>query len=83
MATYALQWEAIQLSIVKGCTAYDMFGTSPRPDPTHPMYGLYKFKSGFGGKLCQSLRCWDYPLLPKQYEMFKAVESQAVGFHMR
>ncbi len=82
MATYALQWEAIQLSKAKGCTEYDMFGASPTPDPSHPMYGLYKFKSGFGGELFHSLGCWDYPLLQKQYDMFKAIESQAVGFHI-
>ncbi len=82
MATYALQWEAIQLAKAKNCTEYDMFGTSPTPDPTHPMYGLYKFKSGFGGNLFHSLGCWDYPLLQKPYEMYKAFESQAAGFHM-
>ncbi|MDD4086594.1 MAG: peptidoglycan bridge formation glycyltransferase FemA/FemB family protein [Bacteroidales bacterium] len=82
MATYALQWEAIQLAKAKGCTEYDMFGTSPTPDPTHPMYGLYKFKSGFGGSLFHGLGCWDYPLLQKPYDMYKAIESQAAGFHM-
>ena len=25
------------------CTEYDMFGVSPNPDPSHPMYGLYRF----------------------------------------
>ena len=30
---------------------YDKFGVAPNPDPSHPMYGLYKFKQGFGGEM--------------------------------
>ena len=69
MATYALQWEAIQRAKKVGCTEYDMFGVSPRPDPSHPRYGLYRFKTGFGGRLFHRMGCWDYPLNPCTYDM--------------
>lgn len=55
MATYALQWEAIKISKASGCTEYDMFGVSPNPDPNHPLYGLYRFKTGFGGEIYHSV----------------------------
>ncbi len=45
----------------KGSMNCDMFGVAPAPDPGHPLYGLYRFKSGFGGKMFHSLGCWDYP----------------------
>ena len=63
MPTYALQWEAIRRAKAAGCLEYDMFGVAPQTDPTHPMYGLWKFKHGFGGEIFHQLGCWDYPLL--------------------
>lgn len=82
MATYALQWKAMQIAKQKGCSEYDFFGTSPSPDPAHPMYGLYKFKSGFGGELYHRLGCWDYPLHSHQYTLFKIAEMNSQGYHL-
>jgi len=82
MATYALQWEAICQSKAAGCTEYDMFGISPGPDPEHPLYGLYKFKSGFGGDIFHSLGCWDYPLNDEMYTLFRASEQHSQGYHV-
>ncbi len=82
MAPYALQWEAICQSQEAGCTEYDMFGISPNPDPHHPMYGLYKFKSGFGGDNHHSLGCWDYPLNDEMYTLFRASELHSQGYHL-
>ena len=82
MATYALQWEAIRLSKQHGCTEYDMFGVSPGPDVSHPLYGLYKFKTGFGGTMFHSLGCWDYPLNDDRYMSYKFSELRSQGFHL-
>jgi lipid II:glycine glycyltransferase (peptidoglycan interpeptide bridge formation enzyme) len=38
MASYDVQWEAICRAHEAGCTTYDLFGTSPTPDPRHPIY---------------------------------------------
>lgn len=82
MATYALQWEAMRISRAYGCTDYDMFGVSPNSDSTHPLYGLYKFKTGFGGNIYHSLGCWDYPLDAEKYNQFKSTELLSQGFHI-
>lgn len=82
MPTYALQWKAICLSKEKGCKEYDMFGVSPGNDVTHPLYGLYKFKTGFGGEIFHSLGCWDYPFDEVKYNIFKSLELRNQGFHM-
>ena len=82
MATYALQWQAINIAKLKGCTEYDMFGVSPNPNPAHPMYGLFRFKSGFGGRLYHRMGCWDYPLQEKSYEIYKASEMSSQGYHI-
>lgn len=82
MATYALQWFAICLSKEKGCKEYDMFGVAPGNDETHPLYGLYKFKIGFGGEIYHSLGCWDYPFDHSKYNLFKSLEIRNQGFHL-
>ena len=72
MPTYALQWRAMQISKARKCLEYDMFGIAPNPDTSHPMYGLYKFKQGFGGNIFHQLGCWDYPIDNDKYSYFAA-----------
>lgn len=80
MAPYALQWEAICRARRAGCTEYDLFGVSPTSDPEHPMYGLYRFKTGFGGYLLHRQGCWDYPLDEDRYAVYRASEMTMAQF---
>ena len=82
MGTYALQWKAMQLAREKSCIEYDFFGISPQADPSHPMYGLYRFKSGFGGQVFRRMGCWDYPLDKRKYEYYSAMEFQNQSYHL-
>ncbi len=82
MPTYAMQWRAIQLAKAYGCSEYDLFGTAPNAEPSHPMYGLYKFKSGFGGKLFHQLGCWDYPLDHEKFALVQASEMSNRGYYL-
>ena len=78
---YAVQWEGIRLAQQAGCDEYDMFGTAPNPNSSHPLYGLYRFKSGFGGEMYHRMGCWDYPLNAEQYRAFRAQEVNFQGYH--
>lgn len=82
MASYAIQWEAIKTARNNGCTEYDMFGTAPNANQSHPMAGLYRFKSGFGGHLYHRMGCWDYPLNENLYNNFRASEVNMQGYHI-
>lgn len=82
MAPYALQWEALKTAKNYGCTEYDMFGVSPSADPAHPMYGLYRFKTGFGGEMFHRMGCWEYPLNDEKYVLFTAKEMNSQGYHL-
>ncbi|MGM1429650.1 lipid II:glycine glycyltransferase FemX [Sphingobacterium lactis] len=82
MATYALQWRAMQVAKEKGCTEYDFFGIAPQADESHPMYGLYRFKSGFGGKIYHRMGCWDYPLNKEKYNYYASMEFKNQGYHL-
>jgi len=75
MPTYALQWAAIKAAKAAGCSEYDFYGISPTDDPSHPMGGLYRFKTGFGGSIAHRAGSWDYPLSRPLYVAFRAAES--------
>jgi len=83
MPTYALQWAAIRYARAAGCTEYDFFGISPVADPSHPMYGLYKFKRGFGGEVYHQMGCWDYPLVEDKYALLQASEMNLQGYYAK
>ncbi|MDR2246192.1 MAG: peptidoglycan bridge formation glycyltransferase FemA/FemB family protein [Treponema sp.] len=64
MAPYGLQWKAMKEAQAAGCREYDLFGIPPRDDPSHPMSGLYRFKTNFGGTVIHRCGSWDYPYRP-------------------
>lgn len=64
MAGYYLHWEALQYARMQGMYSYDFFGISRDADPSDPLYGLYKFKTGFGGKIFYRPGAWDLDMKP-------------------
>jgi lipid II:glycine glycyltransferase (peptidoglycan interpeptide bridge formation enzyme) len=75
MPAYALQWKAIQDAKEAGCLYYDFFGIPPYDNPNHPMAGLYRFKTGFGGQIIHRPGCWDYPYKTFFYTLFNFAEN--------
>ena len=53
MPNYQLQWEMIRWALECGCDIYDFRGVSGDLSPENPLYGLYLFKKGFSGELCE------------------------------
>lgn len=49
MPNYMLQWNMIEWAVEQGCRLYDFRGVPGQVGEDHPLYGLYKFKLGFGG----------------------------------
>ena len=49
MPNYMLQWNMIEWAVEEGCRLYDFRGVPGQVGEDHPLYGLYKFKLGFGG----------------------------------
>jgi lipid II:glycine glycyltransferase (peptidoglycan interpeptide bridge formation enzyme) len=75
MPAYALQSAALQEACRRGCTSYDMFGIPPSEDPDHPMAGLYRFKTGFGGEIRHRPGAWDYPYSRLIYLFYRLLEA--------
>ncbi|GHU65737.1 peptidoglycan bridge formation protein FemAB [Spirochaetia bacterium] len=75
MAPYALQLKAMEDAMSAGCVEYDLFGIPPNDDPNHPMAGLYRFKTGFGGRIIHRPGSWDFAYRPLFTRAFRAAET--------
>ena len=83
MANYALQWEAMRLAQARGCRSYDLYGIPPTADPEHPWFGLYRFKTGFGGDIIHRWGCWDYAMRPLPYRLLRRAELLRKRYYSR
>ncbi|MBW8010904.1 MAG: peptidoglycan bridge formation glycyltransferase FemA/FemB family protein [Chloroflexi bacterium] len=80
MPTYLLQWEAMRWAREKGCTQYDMWGV-PDAEPetleaeftsrSDGLWGVYRFKRGFGGELKRTIGAFDFVYHPTLYRFYK------------
>ena len=69
-APYALQWEIMRWLKAHGIQSYDMHGVPPPDhidDPTHPMAGLARFKTGFQSEVTEFIGTYDLPLDAAKY----------------
>jgi lipid II:glycine glycyltransferase (peptidoglycan interpeptide bridge formation enzyme) len=64
MPNYLLQWEAIKRAKDRGCTDYDLWGAPDAFSESDPMWGVYRFKEGLGGRVVRTIGAWDYPASP-------------------
>jgi len=71
MAPYAMHWHAIRHARARQCRTYDMGAISPSNDPGHSFHGLYRFKTGFGGRIVHTSGSWDYPVKKDVYRAFR------------
>jgi len=77
-ASHLLQWEMIKWAKAFGCTIYDFRGVAGEPDPDHPLYGLYRFKEGFGASLQEYVGEFDLILNKPLYHVWqKALNLRA------
>lgn len=73
MPNHRLQWEAMRLAKQLGCTEYDMWGAPDRFDESDPMWGVYRFKAGFGGKTMRGIGAYDYASSPWLYWIYTVI----------
>lgn len=74
MPNHLLQWTAINDALKADAGEYDFFGIPPADDPSHPMHGLWRFKTGFGGYLYHYRGAWDYPYSQFFYSLYAGAE---------
>ncbi len=79
MPTYLVQWEAIRWAKAKGCHEYDLWGVpdADRADLEEKfmsrndgLWGVYRFKRGFGGEIKRTVPAWDKVYKPLLYKLY-------------
>ncbi|HEY9076886.1 MAG TPA: peptidoglycan bridge formation glycyltransferase FemA/FemB family protein [Anaerolineaceae bacterium] len=84
MPAYLLQWEAIRWAIQRGCKVYDLWGVPDYDEGTleqqfnnrsDDLWGVYRFKRGFGGVLMRSAGAWEKSYLPGACWIYRKYSS--------
>jgi lipid II:glycine glycyltransferase (peptidoglycan interpeptide bridge formation enzyme) len=79
MPNYLLQWYAIQLAKTKGCIAYDLWGAPDVFVDTDPLWNVYRFKEGLGGRIVRHIGAWDFPTRPAVYNLYTKLLPQILN----
>lgn len=80
MPTYLLQWEAMRWARAMGCSTYDLWGVPDEDEEaledrfterSDGLWGVYRFKRGFGGELRRAQGPWDRVYQPVLYAFYR------------
>ncbi|MBS3753252.1 MAG: peptidoglycan bridge formation glycyltransferase FemA/FemB family protein [Anaerolineales bacterium] len=80
MPTYLVQWEAMRWAKSVGCDSYDLWGVPDAEEEeleehflerNRGLWGVYRFKRGFGGEVKRTLGPWDRVYQPMLYMLYK------------
>jgi len=72
MPNQALHWHVIQWAKQQGYKIYDLWGVPAHPCEGHPLYGVYRFKKGFGGEFRKFIGMHDYVFKPFWYKIMNS-----------
>lgn len=79
MPTYLLQWRAMNWAKEQGCLSYDLWGVPDEEEEVleaefaqrhDGLWGVYRFKRGFGGRLVRTPGAWDLVYAPLRYQLY-------------
>jgi lipid II:glycine glycyltransferase (peptidoglycan interpeptide bridge formation enzyme) len=73
MPNHLLQWEAIRWARQHGALIYDFWGAPDELVESDPLWGVWKFKEGFGGEFVRRVGAWDYAPSPALYRLYTTV----------
>lgn len=85
MPNHLLQWEAMLWARRQGCHTYDLWGIPDEvganleawagrtPDRSGGLWGVFRFKQGFGGRVVRTVGAWDRVYRPALYRGYRWV----------
>jgi lipid II:glycine glycyltransferase (peptidoglycan interpeptide bridge formation enzyme) len=81
MAPYLAQWEAMRWALARGAHSYDLWGVPDADEAVleasfesrhDGLWGVYRFKRGWGGRLVRTVGAWDRVYNPWLYQLYLA-----------
>src|SRR2546429_7465082 len=75
MPNYLLHWQAMLDFKALGCDTYDWWGIPEEPAPDHPWFGLYRFKTGFGGETVRYIGLYEQVLRPVPLKLERRLQQ--------
>jgi lipid II:glycine glycyltransferase (peptidoglycan interpeptide bridge formation enzyme) len=81
MAAYLAQWEAMRWAMRTGAASYDLWGVPDEDEAAleagfeqrrDGLWGVYRFKRGWGGRLVRTVGAWDRVYNPALYALYLA-----------
>ena len=88
MPTYLLQWRAMKWAAEHGCKIYDLWGIPDVDEEklegeftnrSDGLWGVYRFKRGFGGTLRRSVGAWERVYRPGLYRLYRWISRLRGG----
>ena len=88
MPAYLLQWEAMRWARQAGCREYDLWGVPDEDDDileagftsrSDGLWGVYRFKRGFGGRLVRAAAPQERVYLPALHRLYRLLLSRRGG----
>lgn len=67
MPNHLVQWTMVRWAKAHGCLVYDFRGVPSNPLPDDPLFGLFRFKKGFGGVFTEFIGEYDRVYVPWLY----------------
>jgi lipid II:glycine glycyltransferase (peptidoglycan interpeptide bridge formation enzyme) len=86
MPAYLLQWEAMRWAKNRGCGEYDLWGVPDESESvlessftsrSDSLWGVYRFKRGFGGELRRSAGPWERVYNPIMHQFYRLYRKNA------
>lgn len=83
MPNHLLQWEALRRAKAAGAAFYDMWGAPDIFDERDPLWGVYRFKEGYGGEVVRHIGAWDLPVRPVMYRLYAQILPRILDWMRR
>jgi lipid II:glycine glycyltransferase (peptidoglycan interpeptide bridge formation enzyme) len=80
MAPHLLQWEVMRWLRARGIAGYDLVAVPPRDElrAGHPLYGLYRFKSGYNDRITEFVGTWDAVVDRRRHAIWQSVGERVM-----
>jgi len=83
MPNHLLQWEAMRWAIAQGCTTYDLWGAPTEMVESDALWGVWRFKEGFGARVASHIGAFDFAPSPLTYYLYTVAMPRVLNLMRR